>query len=510
MTVAVSSSASPTQDTHGIDTHNGFLPSSEPLSRLGGEYEQWEVLLDRAQALPLLFAGGGPGTSEASRQQARQWRSDLRRVSVDLLCRAYDRFRTTDRDPQMAILPLTDAQLSDVRFARRCRVALSFLAHFYIHSQPEPQSRQARSLLLPRWTGGESLLAAEEARGAYKATVPASISVPWCTVSQHLELPTVLTYADTVLWNWHLTTPSLGVTSSNLSMTTTFSGTATEHHFYKTALLIELQGAEALRLIQASLPAMLNNDVAQVRDNLTALCRVIEAMRDIFVDITTACVPDVFYWDVRTWFNGSDTSATTFDERGQVQHEAGRGWELEGVQQPDGSREDPMVVTLSGPSAGQSSVIHTLDVFLGVNHSEVGQKPSFMQRMQAFMPGPHRRYLSQLGSFLCVPGGHMLAVLAAHSPPSQHCLSVYNAALDALCSLRDQHMRIVALYILIPARNPRRGDRAPLSEQLRVKRGESGLGERGTGGTELVSFLKRTRQRTREALLTVRTERTGE
>ena len=360
----------------------------------------------------------------------------------------------------MPILHLSKEQLRDTRYIRRARVVLSFLAHYYIHSQPQPISPAPSQRGKHDRESSDSfddVLRAEEERGKYKTTIPASIAVSWCTVSDLLELPPILTYADTVIWNWHLTEPSKGIQADNLSKTTTFSGTLTEHHFFKTSLLIELQGAQALKLIQQSLLSAVDPTEKthhQLHLNLQELSKIIGIMVKIFVEITSACAPSIFYWDVRTWFNGSDTSPTTYHSDGSILQEAGKGWTYQGIT----SKGDNLKV-LTGPSAGQSSVIHALDIFLGVDHTSNGIKESFMHRMQRFMPGPHSRYLTDLHDYLHA-GVHATTKQQPHlikslcSQSSEDCLAAYNEAIATLSKLRDQHMRIVALYILIPARQP--------------------------------------------------------
>jgi len=93
----------------------------------------------------------------------------------------------------------------------------------------------------------------------------------------------------------------------------------------------------------------------------------------------------------------------------------------------------------------------------------------------------------------------------------------YNAAVDALRRFRDAHLRIVALYIIGPSHRSRAPPPAALPRteaagtcagQLSVAIG-TGIGELdappesglllGTGGTDMVRFLKGVRDRTSEA-----------
>ena len=78
-------------------------------------------------------------------------------------------------------LPSLDA-LATLPLLRRAHLVLSFLGHFYIHSTfPSLNS------------------------------IPTSIAVPWVAVSDKLGVPPILTYADTVLWNWKLIDPAQGL-----------------------------------------------------------------------------------------------------------------------------------------------------------------------------------------------------------------------------------------------------------------------------------------------------------
>ena len=63
------------------------------------------------------------------------------------------------------------------------------------------------------------------------------------------------TYADNVLYNWALKTPSPSglPTLQNLRSQTLFTGTSDEEEFYLTSARIELRGVEALELMRATM-----------------------------------------------------------------------------------------------------------------------------------------------------------------------------------------------------------------------------------------------------------------
>ena len=64
----------------------------------------------------------------------------------------------------------------------------------------------------------------------------------------------------------------------------------------------------------------------------------------------------------------------------------------------------------------------------------------------------------------------------------------YDVAVTALKEFRDEHVRIVALYILIPSRKAAGAE-------------EANGGPKGTGGTDAFQFVKGVRDQTAGALL---------
>ncbi|KAG6823949.1 hypothetical protein H0H93_002773 [Arthromyces matolae] len=194
---------------------------------------------------------------------------------------------------------------------------------------------------------------------------------------------------------------------------------------------------------------------------------IINDLKGLLLDVQKKCRPDRYYNEVRPWLKGEDSDV------------GGRKWTFEGIEE-DSSLKLP--TELSGPSAGQSSLIHTLDVFLGVDHQSASPgKRSFMQRMQAYMPRNHRLFLDHISS----NQRPLRAFVISSNDQALH--DAYNLAVLALKELRDSHMIIATLYIIGPAR---KAARAAAVEQ---KDGQPVL---GTGGTDLVKFLKDTRSRT--------------
>lgn len=92
-----------------------------------------------------------------------------------------------------------------------------------------------------------------------------------------------------------------------------------------------------------------------------------------------------------------------------------------------------------------------------------------------------------------------------HSPESA-VRTAYNNAVQALTSLREKHMQLVARYIILAAKFKPESNvegRVNLATATsKIKEEEAGADNdeyHGTGGTKLMPFLKQTRDATRAA-----------
>ncbi len=380
-------------------------------------------------------------------------------------------------------MPIVDTEplFKDERSLRRAHVALSYLTHLYVHSATHDPSSPI--------------------------SIPPSLSIPLIKVSRELGVPPVITYADTVLWNWRKIDPSLPTTADNLCAVTNMSGTPDEDHFYMTSARIELRGVEALSLMRATLDETFLGDKLAIRricTYLTRLAVVIDDISALLASVRKGCDPVVFYNQFRPWISGGTA------------HPA--GWKFEGAELS--IEEQEQFAKLSGPSAAQCSLIHAMDIFLGVEHvphashphshshppstSEAAKpkkKPSspaspafrssassgtFLQIQQLYMPRHHRTFLSYLHTIQHTVRSH---VLAHQDQPKLK--EAYNGAVEALKKFRDEHLRIAAFYIISQARR-----KVSSTEMIAITGEGEKEGSRGSGGTLLVPFLKSARDDT--------------
>ncbi|KAG7092997.1 hypothetical protein E1B28_009296 [Marasmius oreades] len=414
-----------------VDLQTGFMPPRVPLARLPATWRPWESLLESA-IQQKLRPGDIIGLSPQDEARSARWRHQI------------------DTTPVLLTDPLKESPV----LLRRAHLVLTFLLHFYVQTLPP-----TAPVLIPR-----------------------PISIPLLKISKHLDISPVVTFSDTVLYNWDLKTalapsdfpPSL----DNLRSQTLFSGLPDEEVFYLSSARIELRGVEALEIMRMTMDEVFVGDdlaVGRTTKGLKRLAIVIRDLRQLLLDVRKGCDPETYYNEVRPWFRGEDSDPLK------------RKWVFEGISEE--GLEEPK--ELSGASAGQSSLVHALDCFLGVDsvRATPDGKPSFMSRMQVYMPKNHRLFLDHLAKT-----SRPLRRFVQESN-NEELLKAFNEAVLALKEFRDAHMIIVTLYIIGPSKRANTLER----EKKREEREKQEL--KGTGGTDLVKFLKGVRTQTAETVL---------
>lgn len=319
---------------------------------------------------------------------------------------------------------------------------------------------------------------------------------------------------------------------SNVAIVTTFTSSSSEDAFFILSLLCELRAPPLLRLMASVLDECAIDgppNLSHLRADLASITSLVDLLACDIGGATKGAfgsrgefqiVPECFYWEIRPWYNGGN-------------------WTYEGVVDPASGRLG-LAGEWGGPSAGQSSLVHVIDLFLGVDHTpRPAAHPStsavdmtrptlrapvadtdatFMLRAARYMPGPHRAFLHHLCSF------HVASLSNPRPIPPLRTVAnsdraelgeAYDAAVRSMQAFREMHFRLVTIFIITQARRPP-GPRSVFSnawgEKHRAEGADETARERererlqketllGTGGTALVPFLKGCRERTVEALL---------
>ncbi|KAF9066314.1 Indoleamine 2,3-dioxygenase [Rhodocollybia butyracea] len=431
-----------------IDPVTGFVPP-QPLPRLPAEYKNWEDALSEA---PEVLRLGDDNSDEALalRASGEAWRERVRSIG-----------------PALSVQQLKE--LNSPRLLQRAHVVLAWLVQYYVHSMVPTSPPTAKR-------------------------VPESLAVPLVEVSRALGIAPVITFADTITWNWELINPDQPVTINNMKLAHSFSGTDDEQHFYQVQAAVELHGTQILRIIEEynRIPNLDDfTSIFKVARDLTRLTAIIDEISDLIQSMRSNCDPHVFYWDIRPWEAGSDAKGPSHP-----------GWIYEGV-----DPNTPELRYTSGPSGGQSTVMHALDIFLDIDHKLLKKRypaPSaenkrsdhgFMDRMRHYMLGKHRAYLEHLEK-----SPRPLRDLAQRTPSLRE---PYNNAIAALKKLRSLHMRVACLYVVNMSKttNPRSACPAVGMMERQALRMEAARPQRrepirGTGGMELATLLKAGRDAT--------------
>lgn len=450
-----------------VDVRTGFLPGSKNVERLPASWEIWEEALDAARGI----AAGDGLILGGARPKEVLWRKGIEAMIV---------VDTEDLQSSMGLM-------------RRAHLVLSFLLHFYAHTSPSAASKPL--------------------------SIPPSIAIPILQIAPKLGLPPILTYSDTVLYNFLPVRPETSVSLANppQKALVTFTNTRSEEQFYVISAQCEIAGAEALKIMRQSLDELFIGDEVALRrlsGYLRKLAKQIDRVGDITLSMIQHIDPEEFYHLIRPWFKGGD------DGPGSL------GWAFMGVDDEDAEivaaaenktegGEKKKGRLFSGPSAGQSSLIHAIDIFLTVDHSPrpeeesttSSNESSFLQRMLQYMPLAHRTFLGHLAEHPTP----LRPIITHYAETHPKLAAAYDLALDALKRFREKHMRIVSVFIVQQAR---RQPSERVKRLMGVEEEVEGAGDdqvveavvdlaemRGTGGSPLFKFLKRCRDNTTRTMI---------
>jgi len=110
------------------------------------------------------------------------------------------------------------------------------------------------------------------------------------------------------------------------------------------------------------------------------------------------------------------------------------------------------------------------------------------------MPGGHRRFLEMIREVANI------REYALTSVSGEEITGAYNGAVMSLGRLRDGHIRLVTRYIVTPARKSS-ANAVPGGLNLAVISTGKKDGLSGTGGTQLIPFLKQSRDETKNTAI---------
>ena len=307
----------------------------------------------------------------------------------------------------------------------------------------DSRASRERALLLLSVIGGAYVWGDPEP----VSTIPRALAVPWSEVARSLDRPPIVAHASIVLRNWGRIDPEGPLTLDNLRVLRTFAGSTDEQWFYLIPAAMEARGAAVVWALVAALEASDAGDEDRLASALEPVASGISDLTAILERTREHCDPYVFYHRVRPFLAG-------WPEPGLV---------YEGV--------DDAPQRLAGGSAAQSSLFQAIDAALGIPHEDERTRP-FLRAMRAHMPAPHRAFLEALDA---------APPLRAFVEPRPPLATRYDDAVRELERFRKVHLEIAVRYI--------------------TRQAADAVSARGTGGTELRSFLATAREETKARLI---------
>ncbi|XP_044516784.1 indoleamine 2,3-dioxygenase 1 isoform X2 [Gracilinanus agilis] len=277
-----------------------------------------------------------------------------------------------------------------------------------------------------------------------------------------------MVYADCVLANWKKKDPSGPMTYDNMDTLFAFPGGDCSKGFFLVSLLVERAAASAVKIIPDIFEAVINKNLKTLKEHLCTVSSSLREALQVFSLVHKYVDPYDFFKILRIYLSGWKGNALLPE-----------GLKYEGVW------EAPR--KFAGGSAAQSSIIQCFDALLGIQHGTVDDNSSaqFLQEMRDYMPSSHKAFLEAVAS------GPSVREFCLSSKDAD-LKEIYDECIQALVDLRDYHLQVVTKYIIIPSSRLKNN-----ANREKVKENE----EKGTGGTDLMNFLKSVRNTTKKACL---------
>ncbi len=323
---------------------------------------------------------------------------------------------------------------------------------------PLTQRHEAERALMLLTTAVSAYVWADPTQPA--TIVPRNLAVPLWQLSMRMGRKPIIAHAANVLFNWRRIDPAGGFELENLATLQPFLGSSDESWFVLVTVAIEAAGAKALPLLVRAREIIdTNSDSASEQNKLTdeleqLLSRigdVIAELSQILMRMYEKCDPHIFYSRVRPYL---------------------ASWPAPGVIY-QGVDDQPRI--FAGGSAGQSSLIHSLDAALGVRHTSEHSRHFFIA-MRDYMPPAHRRFVMALEQ-----GTNMHDYVMAQQLCAPTLARSYNACIEQLTDFRKKHMEVAVRYISMQA--------------------PKNVAAVGTGGTNLAQMLGAAKRQTSEHVI---------
>ena len=310
---------------------------------------------------------------------------------------------------------------------RRAMVILSFIGHAYVFGEKPTVDR-----------------------------IPAVLAKPWYDVAKKLGRPPVLSYESYALDNWQRIDPQGPIASGNIALAQNFLAGIDEEWFVIIHVDIEARAADALKSIAAGKRAVVDNQSHALLVALKEMTCALDGMYASLCRMVEHCDPFIYFHRVRPYIHGWKNNPALPN-----------GLIYEGV-----AEYGEVGQFFRGETGAQSSIIPSLDGFLGVGHKDDPLK-AYLMEMRLYMPPQHKWFLEAAES-----GPSTRDFVHANSS-EQGLLEVYNECVDWVEKFRTKHLEYAVSYIANQS-----------------QRDPSNPSQVGTGGTPFVQYLTKHRDET--------------
>ncbi|EUC59206.1 indoleamine 2,3-dioxygenase [Rhizoctonia solani AG-3 Rhs1AP] len=329
--------------------------------------------------------------------------------------------------------------------------------------------------------------------------LPYVIARPLQDVADALGVEPGLTYIAGGIWNHRYRVDKSSEEDGQLDIMVLFTDTPDETHFNLTTLRVERAGGDGLlqgllasqlvaRAIRATMSAPhshsshnhqpVDGELDQVHQLMTdGFHKMAASIAQCTVELAkmrNGCGPDFFYDKLRPFLGGFGSHPS----------------QPNGVfypSSPDGTQGEWL--KLSGATAGQSSLFQAFDALLMVVHPNNQDQGPFAKKMRKGMPALHVQFLETIPTLPSIRGYIQSLLSKSESSPAERAvIEGYNAAVRQLEGFRNEHIKIVTLYVIGPARR---------AQQTSAGGAEDDSDMRGTGGSNLARLLKGMRDDTK-------------
>ncbi|CAE6429960.1 unnamed protein product [Rhizoctonia solani] len=331
--------------------------------------------------------------------------------------------------------------------------------------------------------------------------LPYVIARPLQDVADALGMEPGLTYIAGGIWNHQYREEKSSEEDGQLDTIVSFTDAPDETHFNLTTLRVERAGGDGLlqgllasqlvaRAIRATMPhnhgphthQKVDEEPDKVHRLMTdAFHKMAASIAQCTVELAkmrNGCGTEFFYDKLRPFLSGFGSHPSQPD----------------GVfypTSPDGTQGEWL--KLGGATAGQSSLFQAFDALLMVVHPSDQDQGPFTKKMRKAMPALHVQFLETIPTLPSIRGYiQSLLPKSELSLAEKEMIDGYNAAVQELEGFRNEHIKIVTLYVIGPARR---------AQQTAAGGAEDDSEMRGTGGSNLARLLKGMRDDTKRTTL---------